>query len=250
MTLSFCQYWVVSEWWHYGIIRLFVGMGNVGFFQAGFCLSLEIVGPKARGVCGQIFQIAYSLGYMSMSLFAFFFRDWRSLSLVFSLGHIPALIFLLFFIDESPSFLIRHGKIKHAKKVLRKMAIVNKKPKVVDKIEEMKFEISKSKSESLLALFTNGRYLVISILINMLTWFAVNIGYFGLSLNVSNLDGDVYIINMVYAIIEIPAYFFSVWLMESPTFGRRKGLSFSFFLGAAGIITSTVISEITFCDEI
>ena len=85
---------------------------------------LEVVGAKWRGLAGSMFEIPYGLGYASTAMFAYLFRNWRHLQLAVM---VPTLLFLvlIFFVDESPRWLITQGEAAKAEKILRSMAKAN-----------------------------------------------------------------------------------------------------------------------------
>lgn len=42
---------------------------------------MEVTGPKYRTIIGVVFQVAYSVGYMMMPVFAYFIRDYNYLQM-------------------------------------------------------------------------------------------------------------------------------------------------------------------------
>ena len=71
---------------------------SVNFF---FVLVVEIVGKNKRSSIGLLVGVFSGLGYITLSLIAFFFRHWRTIQLIVGLVHLPFL-FAFPFIPESP----------------------------------------------------------------------------------------------------------------------------------------------------
>ena len=68
-----------------------------------FIAAVEIVGKKWRSWIGLLLGVFSGLGYMALSLIAFFFRHWRTIQLVLGLVFVPFLL-VFPFIPESPRF--------------------------------------------------------------------------------------------------------------------------------------------------
>lgn len=54
-----------------------------------------------------------------------------------------------------------------------------------------------------------------------LSWFALSVGYYGLSLSVANMGWGVRLANAISGLVELPMYVLAVWLIEKPWAGRR-----------------------------
>lgn len=53
------------------------------------------------------------------------------------------------------------------------------------------------------------------------SWFALSVGYYGLSLSVANLGWSVRMANAVSGMVELPMYPLALWLVAQPFAGRR-----------------------------
>ena len=82
---------------------------------------LESVGTKWRGLAGSMMEFPYGLGHGCTAVFGYYFRHWRHLHLA---AMVPIVLFLLmmFFVDESPRWLVSQGQAEKAEKILRGMA--------------------------------------------------------------------------------------------------------------------------------
>jgi len=54
-----------------------------------------------------------------------------------------------------------------------------------------------------------------------LSWFALSVGYYGLSLSVANIGWDVRLANAISSLVELPMYAVAMWLIKKPWAGRR-----------------------------
>ncbi|XP_069171247.1 organic cation transporter protein-like isoform X2 [Procambarus clarkii] len=90
-----------------------------------YVLALEVCEPKYRAAVGILTGLPWSLGTMWWGTMAYAIRDWRWLQLTVSLPGL--LIFpVLYFLDESPRWLIVRGQRGRARRVLEKAARWNK----------------------------------------------------------------------------------------------------------------------------
>lgn len=70
---------------------------------------------------------------------------------------------------------------------------------------------------------------------------AINIGYFGLSLNTTNLSGDPFLNCFLSAVTEVPAYIVSTFLLKSCP--RRPVLSAFLIIGGGFLLLVQLIPE-------
>uniref|UniRef100_A0A3B4AJZ2 Major facilitator superfamily (MFS) profile domain-containing protein n=1 Tax=Periophthalmus magnuspinnatus TaxID=409849 RepID=A0A3B4AJZ2_9GOBI len=179
-----------------------IGMGRISSYVTAFVLGMEVLSPRVRtafstaGVC-----LFFAAGYMLLPLFAFFLRDWKNLLLGLTLPSL-ALVPLWWYVPESPRWLLSQGRIQEAEVLIEKAAKINKMdaPQIIFKSLQVKNDI---------------RLKTHDIIID--TWCctcmnSVTIAYYGLSLNTSNLHGDVYFNCFLSALVEVPAYVLS-WVM-------------------------------------
>merc|ERR1712213_223792 len=78
-----------------------------------------------------------------------------------------------------------------------------------------------------------------------LAWFALSLGYYGLSLNAGNLGFDVHLSSAVSSLSELPAYFVALWAVESKHFGRRGAVAFGLLFGGFCCILAALVKEKT-----
>uniref|UniRef100_A0A8C4RKB1 Solute carrier family 22 member 5-like n=1 Tax=Erpetoichthys calabaricus TaxID=27687 RepID=A0A8C4RKB1_ERPCA len=195
------------NWLMFCILFFFVGFAQISKYISAFVLGNELLVKSIRitystlGVC-----VFYALGYAALPMFAYFIRDWRMLLLALSL---PGVLYtpLWWLIPESPRWLLSQGEMEEAKAILHAAAQKNgvTPPEVIftpDESLELMVLLQYFLSLSF-TLTRNIRYLTALV---CLIWMANTIGYYGISLNTSNMNGDPYITCFISAATEIAAY--------------------------------------------
>ncbi|XP_068751499.1 solute carrier family 22 member 15-like [Montipora capricornis] len=220
----------------YGVfvaLRFVVGMFAGGAGLINFVLCTESIGPSYRGFAGTMLQIFFALGVASLGLLAYLVPDWRNLTIATSVPTIFG-FFILNQVTESPRWLASQGRYEEAEAILQRMASQNglsaTKQVSLRRTKMSSKTGASSRSYGILDLFTNRNTTLIT-LIMIISWFANSHVYYGLSLNVKNLGGNMYVNFILAGLVEIPSYVLTVFLLNWS--GRRKSL-FYFMMGAAG----------------
>jgi len=237
----------------YTATRFFCSIGNNGLFMVAFTLAVELVGPRYTTVVGMLFNIPYSLGEMALGATAAAgVRNWRNLHLAFG---IPAffLLALTWFIPESPRWLIASKKYAQAEKLLQKAAEVNKASLPASLLEHEYIDNeAKSGDEEdngsasdedkpaaeqndvkISVLFTN-RTIFKNSLIMWTNWIVATLGYFGLCLTATELSSDPFVSFIISALVEIPSFVLTFWLLDA--WGRKPVCGLSMVLGGVCLI--------------
>ncbi|XP_012259249.2 organic cation transporter protein-like [Athalia rosae] len=233
---------VSPEYISYMIFRLIVGSTTSGVFLVAYVIALEMVGPKKRLVAGMGCQLFFSSGYILVAGLAYYFTNWRTLQIVFT---IPSVVFLAYwwFIPESARWLLTQGQARRAKELLQKASLENG------------VELSMNTVECLLSMGSDGkptetkqasfadlfRYPTLrkKSLLLFLVWFVNSSTYYGLSWNTSNLVGDEYVNFAIAAAVEVPAYLFILFTLDR--WGRKIILCGCMMLSGAALISTWMI---------
>ncbi|XP_052811636.1 organic cation transporter protein-like [Mya arenaria] len=192
------------------IFRFVQGASNSGIFMSLFVIGVELVGPSYRVAAGIIIEFFWCIGLFLLCLVAYFVRTWNILLLVLACPTV-LLVFYFWLIPESPRWLITRGKYEEAEKIIRKCAKVNKvelPEKVIDADS-----MEEGGKESILRMITVPRLLIRTIII-YLNWVVVSMVYYGLGLNVGNLDGDIYTNFAINSTMEVGAYILCLVLLN------------------------------------
>ncbi|CAF4415807.1 unnamed protein product, partial [Adineta steineri] len=113
-----------------------------GISVSGFVLGSEIVGPSKRLLTGIVIEYFFVFGQYFLVAFAFFIRTWRALTGAITLFTVP-FMFFYFILPESPRWLVSRGRFDDAEKVLRKIAVDNKRDFDPNKYQQLKEEQQK-----------------------------------------------------------------------------------------------------------
>lgn len=207
----------------YTLLRFLTGLGSGGVGMCAFVLATEPVGPTKRGVVGLSTFYFFSTGIALLSGVAYIFQSWRTLYIASSVPSIVFTIIVIPFLAESPRWFLVRGKTKEAIEVMCHIARCNGRilPKDVELIlddEANKCNEVKSLNDyvtplkegvvvkgSLVDVLTSPKIRVRLFLVVIIS-FCCAIGYYGLSLNVANLNTNLYLNVLLNAVVEIPAY--------------------------------------------
>ncbi|XP_049807194.1 organic cation transporter protein isoform X1 [Schistocerca nitens] len=237
----------IPEYYTFLVIRFLYGVfGSAGSYITGFVMTMEIVGPSKRTICGVTFQAMFAVGVMMVAFWGYFIKDSTLLQVVYGL-HSTILIAHWWLIDESPRWLWAQGRVTEAVKIVDRGAQINSNSEKVDIAHFVsKGALSAQKQEtvaySLLDLFKtpNLRNKTLNVCLN---WFANSLAYYGLSLNTGNLAGNPYLILFILGLVEIPSYIMTILLMDRT--GRRSLISSLMLLGGICCIIACYIPQET-----
>ena len=105
-----------------------------------FTLMIELVGLNYKTLNGILFEVPWAIGEIFLGLLAIGVRDYRWYQTVLC---IPCVIMLglLYFVPESPRWLIQKGRYKEAQRVIQNAANFNKVRVVSSYISSQLFSI-------------------------------------------------------------------------------------------------------------
>ncbi|XP_029041767.1 organic cation transporter protein [Osmia bicornis bicornis] len=239
---------VVPWYWGFMISRLFNGVSHAAIQYSSFTTLTEVAGEKHRQWMGIAYNVGYASGTVIIPGVAYLLHEWRYVQLTISL---PALLLLIhmWFMPESPRWLIAHNRRHEAKILIDKASKknCNATTTVATIIQDQEFKDSndlvmtvkttensvkeklRKDIEGFGVLITNSE-LRNRILITNFTWMVVSLCYYTLALNVNNFSTNRYIYVMVMGLTEIPAY-----LIPTPILmftGRRTGCAALYIIGS------------------
>ncbi|XVE50473.1 hypothetical protein DITRI_Ditri01bG0164900 [Diplodiscus trichospermus] len=223
-----CLTSLAPNYFIYLLLRFLTGFSTGGVGLCAFVLATEPVGPKKRGAAGMSTFYFFSTGIALLSGIAYIFPSWRALYIASSVPSILYLVLVMPFISESPRWYLVRGKMNEAMKIMRTIAKSNGNylpDGVILALDDeandashdnqsCKEAISGSVIDVVRSPITRVR-LFLAVGIN----FACSVVYYGLSLNVVNLETNLYLNVLLNAVAEMPAFTITALLLDK--FGRK-----------------------------
>jgi len=215
---------VSRSWIDMAILRFFAGMGATGYMVAASTFLSEFSPRRIRGRSVALLESGWAFGWLLASYLGKIIAPslgWRP---VFLVGILPFLASLLiFFLPESPRYLLIKGKEKEAE--------------VLAKIAKVELKVGKRKRIKLTDLFS-GKYLKRTTML-WIHWFCIVLAYWGIFLwfpQILYARGLSLIKTLQYSFIitlaQIPGYWSGAYLIEK--IGRKKSLSIYMALAGLG----------------
>ena len=249
------------------ILRFMTGFLHGGFTVLTFVVMVETINKNYLPQMGVVSLVTFAVGGASTTLISYLFQTswrWQFATLVFPL--IPYLALFIALLPESPLWLHSNKKFAKAEKVLKWMAKINKRDfSVISLDRKMKIKSSCGSSEiinedlidndsqkiienikmepekqSFLSLFVTFRTSMLSFS-HFFAWFSISFVFYGLSYDVGDFGGDIYIDTFFLNLSEIPA---SIVCLAIDKFGRKPTLLFCL------IVSSTACLILPFTESI
>ncbi|KAF8031521.1 hypothetical protein BT93_D0668 [Corymbia citriodora subsp. variegata] len=237
--------------WAYAFLRFANGFARSGIGICCLVLSTEAVGRKWRGQVGQYGFFFFTAGFLSLPLIAYPTRScWRDLYRIISILPLLYCFLLVPFVSESPRWLLIKGRDGEALDVLKKFARLNGKklprnlvlsnpspPKTVGKANSGGGSMAAEAEESL----WKTKWAAQRMILVMLAGFGVGFVYYGIQLNVENLNFSLYLTVALNAMMEIPAVFIGSVLLSF--MNRRLLFSQSAFVAGVSCILCVIFAR-------
>nr|CAD1844694.1 unnamed protein product [Ananas comosus var. bracteatus] len=192
--------------WVYAFLRFSNGFARSGIGICCLVLSTETVGRKWRGQVGQYGFFFFTIGFLSLPLIAYpARRSWRNLYKVISILPLAYSLLIIPFISESPRWLAIKGRTDEAMGVLTKLAKLN--GKVIPTNIAISNSTTSTRVHSSQRNLWSAKWARKRIVTMMIAGFGIGFVYYGVQLNVENLNFNLYFTVGVNAVMEIPAVF-------------------------------------------
>ncbi|KAL1368322.1 hypothetical protein AAHE18_02G113100 [Arachis hypogaea] len=229
-TIFGCLTTFSPNYWIYVILRFLTSFSTGGVGLCAFVFAIENIGPTKCGIAGMSTFYFFSIGIAILSAVAYVFQTWRELYIASSISSILFLILNHF---------VRR-RVTEVMKIMSTIAFTNEKHfssgvllalgKKVEVEEEVKIEALTLayKNNSLENKDAVGGFIVdmlrspitrIRLILMVAISFFCAIVYYGLSLNVVNLDTNLDMNVVLNVVAEMPVYGITVILLDK--FGRK-----------------------------
>ncbi|XP_017684151.1 PREDICTED: solute carrier family 22 member 13-like isoform X1 [Lepidothrix coronata] len=228
----------VPHFYVYMAFRCVVGASVSGITMTILSLATEWIGVSSRPKAVLTSHCCFAIGQMILAGLSYGIRNWRLLEIA---GSAPILVvfFYIGVLPESARWLVTKGRIEEAKKLLQKAAATNKRSLPEGLLEQLKPE-KQTKSGSLLDLFRKKHLRKVTLIMSC-AWFVNSFVYYGLSLNVTNFGLDIYLTQLAFGAVEIPARVGCIFTLQ--WFGRRKTQTVLLLLSGVVCLIITGIPE-------
>ncbi|CAJ0966930.1 unnamed protein product, partial [Ranitomeya imitator] len=221
---------------------------NTGYTHSfSYVQVVEWIPTESRAITSTVSGYCYTTGQLVLVGLAFLIKDWRMLQLAASL---PFFIYFLYswWLPESSRWLILGGKYEQAIKDLKKVARINRRMEDGEKlsVETIKYDMQREinaacgSTYSVLDLIKTPVVRRISFCI-CCTWFSTSFAYYGLAMDLQKFGLSIYIVQIIFGTVDIPAKFFSFFVMTY--IGRRVLQAGSLILAGIAILVNIFVPE-------
>nr|XP_033811625.1 solute carrier family 22 member 6-A-like isoform X2 [Geotrypetes seraphini] len=208
----------------YCVFRFITGMALSGILLNCVCLLVEWTPTYRRTITGMLSGYCYTLGQLILVGIAYIIRDWRWLQLAVS---VPFYVFFLYswWFSESVRWLVLKGKLDRAVRELQRVAKMNGKKEEGKKLTSQTLKSSMQQSArpekstyTIMDLIRTPNIRRISLYL-CFVWFSTSFAYYGLSMDLQGFGVNIYLIQVIFGAVDIPAKFASLLMMSY--IGRR-----------------------------
>lgn len=202
------------------VLRVIIGFASMAVVVVSFVLCVELVSGKWRTIIGILNVFPVSIAYIFCAGISYATYNWRTMQFVITTPTL-VLLCLWFFMPESPRWLLAHGRIDELSTILETASKWNNRTLPVNFKNTLTIsQMEMDRKVSIFDLFQKG-YKQTSFAM-LCIWFSIILLYFGITLHMSSLGGNVYI-NTVNTDISLHSLQFIPYLIPiSATFTAKE----------------------------
>ncbi|XP_067465205.1 solute carrier family 22 member 6 [Thunnus thynnus] len=228
----------------YCIFRFLSGMAVSGVILNGVSLKVEWIPTKARTLVGTLTSFFFTFGQMILAGLAYWLRDWRKLQLIVCAPHFLFFAYSWWY-SESARWLVLKQRSEDALKALHRVARVNGKPEMIDKLTlevlhshmNKEIELSRSTFTAYDLLRTPGMRRISICLIAV--WFSTSFAYYGLAMDLQKFGVSIYLMQIIFGAVDFPAKLLALGMLSY--LGRRVSQAACLFLSALIIFANIFV---------
>merc|ERR1711990_128285 len=231
-----------------------------GFAHACVIVSyvyvMEFLGPLGRTWLGCQHLQFFAVGYISLSLIAYYARDWHYMQLIISLCCVPFFA-IYFFLPPSPRWLYSKKRNQEARATMK--LVSSRTGGTIDDSFMETFE-EKIIANDVKSTETEAQANPIDLLkpkqmrkitfIMLYCWFVTSMIYYGLGLNAGALSGNIFENNALNGIFDMLSKIVAPICLQTPFLGRRGSLALMFFIGGVSCIGAMLLNLYSNCDQV
>ncbi|KAL2096627.1 hypothetical protein ACEWY4_008775 [Coilia grayii] len=219
----------------FAVMRFFTGLGITGISIISIVLCVEWVDIEHRTLVGVLISLDWTTGTVLLPAIAYLVGEWRYLIITITSPLLLATI-TWWWLPESARWLIANGKLEEAHYHLTRCARANKreqvmmdmKPQVLSKV--IVSEGSGNRKYTFLDLVRTPKLRRMAMLTGTV-WFSVAFTYYGISLNIKGFGLNIYLTQLIYGVIELPAKILAYVSLDK--IGRRHSMVSTFLATGA-----------------
>ncbi|XP_054611181.1 solute carrier family 22 member 6 isoform X1 [Dunckerocampus dactyliophorus] len=208
----------------YCVFRFLSGMAVSGVILNSVSLKVEWIPTKTRTLVGTLTSFFFTFGQLILAGLAYWLRDWRKLQVVVCAPHFLFFAYSWWY-SESARWMVLKRKSEKALKTLHRVARINGKKEVVDKLtlEVLHSHMSKEmeSSQTMLTAYdlvrTPGMRRISMCLIA--AWFSTSFAYYGLAMDLQKFGLSIYMIQIIFGAVDFPAKLLALGMLSY--LGRR-----------------------------
>ncbi|XP_013411584.1 solute carrier family 22 member 5 [Lingula anatina] len=226
----------------FSVLYVIQGASDASMYMTLYTMGMEFVGPSKRKITGLFMTVCFGLGHSLLAIEAYLLPNWRHLALVASSPGVIC-IFFWFFLSESVRWLLARGRHEEAKKIVNKVAVVNKVKLEEATLERLFTEGDEEKKTSthtpidLLRTWNRAKLTIIIII----CWLINDLCYYGLALHAQGLGGSIYLNFALLGAADIPGHIVGMFILDKV--GRRKILLVTLLPGGVACIVSGLLTK-------
>ncbi|XP_067685225.1 organic cation transporter protein-like [Haliotis asinina] len=249
VVLGIGIFFVPSYTW-FVVLRFIEGVFLQGLQISSYVLVAEMFLPAYRPIAGGVIECFWGASVMALAVIAFLIRDWRYIQLAICLPSLLALFYICI-MPESLRWMVMYGKLDAAEKLVEKVAKFNKKEFPTESWMSVRaiaegMQETQTQEYTFLTLLKTPQLRKRSLIL-FYQWLAVSVGYYGLTLQITSLKGNKYIIFLIGASVEMAAYLLDIIIMK---FCKRRYsvVTFAFLAAVTCIVAGALPSGKTASD--
>uniref|UniRef100_A0A182NFM9 Major facilitator superfamily (MFS) profile domain-containing protein n=1 Tax=Anopheles dirus TaxID=7168 RepID=A0A182NFM9_9DIPT len=210
----------------YMALRVVIGFASMSVAVVSFVLVVELVSGRYRTIIGILNILPVALAYILAAGIAYVTRDWRTMQVAITVPGL-ALVCSWYWCPESPRWLLAKGRLDELCALLERAAATNALhlPPNYRKTLLVEEEDAAGQPEAAVSVGdVFRRKFLRTTLVMIVVWFGIILIYFGITLHLSNLGGDIYLNTVIAGSVESIAICLSIVVV------LKLGLRINLFL--------------------